>query len=151
MELLEDTTDFLSYQLKNIDVRLEGDRAKILGDYHALQQVFTNLLVNAAQSLKRQAPNQPWIKVRVESSETGAEVTVEDNGAGIPAHQLSRIFDPFFTTKEPGEGTGLGLWAGHQIVERHGGRILVESREGEGARFEVQLPVQPPQQALECI
>jgi signal transduction histidine kinase len=66
---------------------------------------------------------------------------VQDTGCGIPSQYLSRIFDPFFTTKGVGEGTGLGLSVSLGIVERHGGRILVESEVGRGTLFTVSLPL----------
>jgi signal transduction histidine kinase len=72
-------------------------------------------------------------------------VEVEDNGAGIPEEMQSRIFEPFFTTKPVGQGTGLGLYLCHQIVESLGGTIAVESREGEGTTVRVQLPCAPPE------
>jgi two-component system NtrC family sensor kinase len=68
-------------------------------------------------------------------------IEVADTGCGIPPEHLDRIFDPFFTTKEVGEGTGLGLSISHGIVERHGGRIEVESTPGQGTVFRVVLPV----------
>ena len=70
-----------------------------------------------------------------------AVITVSDDGPGIPAELLPRIFDPFFTTKDVGEGSGLGLSIVHGIIERHGGKISVDSEPGHGARFTVRLPV----------
>ncbi len=72
-----------------------------------------------------------------------AQITVTDDGPGIPAEVLPRIFDPFFTTKDVGEGSGLGLSIVHGIIERHGGRIRAESRPGEGTVFRVWLPLPP--------
>ena len=74
----------------------------------------------------------------------GVEVKIEDNGLGIPPEVLPRIWDPFFTTKDVGEGTGLGLSIVHELVERHGGTIEVETRIGEGTSFTVKLPRQIP-------
>jgi two-component system, NtrC family, sensor kinase len=72
------------------------------------------------------------------------EISVRDNGCGIPQVNLQRIFDPFFTSKEVGKGTGLGLSVSYGIVKAHGGKISVESTVGEGTVFHVQLPVVSP-------
>jgi two-component system NtrC family sensor kinase len=72
------------------------------------------------------------------------ELSVHDNGCGIPPANLQRIFDPFFTSKEVGKGTGLGLSVSYGIVKAHGGKISVESTVGEGTVFRVQLPVISP-------
>ena len=75
----------------------------------------------------------------------GIELAIEDDGVGIREEHRSRIFDPFFTTKQVGAGTGLGLSTSYNIVRRHGGRMTVESTEGEGATFRVWLPLTPPE------
>jgi signal transduction histidine kinase len=102
-----------------------------------LNQMWMNLLANAAQAVAGGG------EVRVATRLDGGEVRVEvgDTGPGIPAEHLNKIFDPFFTTKPVGEGTGLGLSITYGIVERHGGLITVESREGSGTTFTVTLPV----------
>ncbi|HQW03959.1 MAG TPA: HAMP domain-containing sensor histidine kinase, partial [Saprospiraceae bacterium] len=73
----------------------------------------------------------------------GAMVTisVSDNGPGIPQHILDKIFQPFFTTKPTGQGTGLGLSLSYDIVKSHGGQLIVETTEGEGSVFTIQLPI----------
>ncbi len=70
-----------------------------------------------------------------------ATITVKDNGNGIPKNNVDKIFQPFFTTKPTGQGTGLGLSLSYDIVKAHGGEIKVESKEGEGSEFTIQLPV----------
>ena len=110
-----------------------------------LKQVFLNLLANAYQSIEAQVgargDSDPGrIQIRTRAGAEGVEIEIEDTGKGIPAEHVSRIFDPFFTTKEVGEGTGLGLSTSYSIVERHGGRIDVESEVGRGAVFRVWLP-----------
>jgi PAS domain S-box-containing protein len=104
-----------------------------------LNQVFMNLLVNAAQAIKERG---------VITIATGVDgdwvwVTISDTGCGIPPQNLNRIFEPFFTTKPIGSGTGLGLSMSYSIVKKHGGRIGVESTPGAGASFTVCLPMTP--------
>ena len=74
-------------------------------------------------------------------------VDVEDDGSGIPPEVMSRIFDPFFTTKEIGKGTGLGLSISYKIIQKHGGKVSVESSPGHGTKFKVWLPLTPPAEA----
>ncbi len=97
-----------------------------------------NLLVNAAQAIDS-ADGEVRIATRCKGQT--AVVSVSDTGPGIPGERLGKIFDPFFTTKPVGEGTGLGLSISHGIVERHGGRIEVESTPGRGTTFTISLPV----------
>ncbi|NOT37774.1 MAG: hypothetical protein HOP11_10395 [Saprospiraceae bacterium] len=68
-------------------------------------------------------------------------ISVKDNGSGIPQNILGKIFQPFFTTKPTGQGTGLGLSLSYDIVKAHGGEMKVESKEGEGSKFSIILPV----------
>ena len=68
-----------------------------------------------------------------------AGIVVKDNGNGIPQKVVDKIFQPFFTTKPTGQGTGLGLSLSYDIIKAHGGEIKVESKEGEGSEFIVQL------------
>ena len=74
-------------------------------------------------------------------SENQVYITVSDNGSGIPKKVIDKIFQPFFTTKPTGQGTGLGLSLSYDIIRSHGGEIKVETREGEGTTFIIQLPV----------
>ena len=67
-------------------------------------------------------------------------VRIEDNGSGVPPDRLANLFDPFYTTRAPGEGTGLGLTITARIVQKLGGTVDAENRNGRGARFTVRLP-----------
>lgn len=102
-----------------------------------LNQVWMNLLVNAAQA----AGSAGSVRVATRLEDRAAVVTVSDNGHGIPPEHMEKIFDPFFTTKPVGEGTGLGLSITYGIVKRHGGSISVESSPGAGTAFTVSIPV----------
>ena len=118
-------------------VRDYGDLPAIECNADQLNQVFMNLLVNAAQAIRKQGT----ITIRTRCQGGTVSVSISDTGEGIPADVIGRIFDPFFTTKPVGEGTGLGLSISHGIIEHHGGRIEVESRMPEGTTFIVTLPV----------
>ena len=102
-----------------------------------LSQVWTNLLVNAAQAIDGDGEVRISSKVQGES----AVITIADNGCGIEPNELRRIFDPFFTTKPVGEGTGLGLSITYGIIEKHGGTINVRSIRGSGTKFFVSIPI----------
>jgi signal transduction histidine kinase len=84
---------------------------------------------------------EPMVSVSTKRKGAQIEIHVKDNGNGIPEKVLDKIFQPFFTTKPTGQGTGLGLSLSYDIVKAHGGELKVETREGEGTEFIIQLPV----------
>lgn len=102
-----------------------------------LNQVFMNLLVNAAQAI----PERGEITVRTRRVDDRVCIEISDTGTGIPQELMNRIFDPFFTTKPVGTGTGLGLSIAHGIIRKHKGRIDVRSEPGKGTSFQVYLPI----------
>jgi signal transduction histidine kinase len=105
----------------------------------ALNQVWMNLLSNAAQALEGKPDGKVWVKT--ESDGERVLITIRDNGPGIKPEVQSKIFEPFYTTKPVGQGTGLGLSICHSIIERHGGQIWCESVLGEGTTFKVRIPI----------
>ncbi|HLO74979.1 MAG TPA: PAS domain S-box protein [Magnetospirillum sp.] len=110
-----------------------------------LNQVFLNIIVNAAQAIEA-AGRKGEGKIQISTSSRDGYVLIRfaDNGTGMPEHVRERIFDPFFTTKEVGKGTGQGLAISRDVVVvKHGGRIDVETRQGEGSVFTVWLPLEP--------
>ena len=102
-----------------------------------VNQVFMNLLVNAAQAI----PEHGTITLRSGCVGDKAWISISDTGQGVPQELMTRIFDPFFTTKPVGKGTGLGLSVSYGIIAKHGGHIDVQSEPGQGATFTVWLPV----------
>jgi signal transduction histidine kinase len=109
-------------------------------DPQRMQEVFLNLLMNAMQAIT-EPPGQIRIAAKLDEEHQIALITVADTGQGIPPEALDRVFDPFFTLKEEGLGTGLGLSIVYGIVEKHRGKIDVESTVGEGTRFLIQIPM----------
>jgi signal transduction histidine kinase len=102
-----------------------------------LNQVFLNLLMNACDAIGKKGK----IRIRTRRSSDGVRLEFHDDGPGIPEEIQRQVFDPFFTTKPVGVGTGLGLSISHGIIERHGGRISVESLPGHGTTFLIELPL----------
>jgi signal transduction histidine kinase len=137
---LDESLDLLRHHLKNgIQVeRAYGEVGRVRAR-NALNQVFMNLLTNAAQALTEKGSGG-IIKISTVREDGKVVVRIADDGPGIPPEVLPRIFDPFFTTKDVGQGSGLGLSIVHGIVERHGGTISVESEVGRGTTFTVVLP-----------
>jgi signal transduction histidine kinase len=134
----------------NNEIKYRADVVKEYGDLphikclpSQLNQVFMNLLVNAAQATPE--GTHGTITLRCGTQADGVWVEISDTGAGIPEENLKRIFDPFFTTKPIGKGTGLGLSLSYGIVQKHGGRIEVKSQVGVGTTFRISLPIEPPE------
>jgi len=142
---LEDTLLILKHKLGDIEIRrdYQGEPQSIRAYAAELNQVWTNLIDNAADALLAAATRQPVIAIRVIPGDDTVTVEVEDNGPGIPDDIVDRVFDAFFTTKPPGSGTGLGLDISYgTVVHRHGGDISVESEPGRTV-FRVSLPRRP--------
>jgi len=128
------------------EVKYKADVVKKYGDIPDIQclpvqinQVVMNLVVNAAHAFGAERG-----RITISTGSDGEEhvwIGVADNGCGIAPEIMSRIFDPFFTTKAVGKGTGLGLSVSYGIVQKHGGRIDVESEPGQGTCFRVHLPI----------
>jgi PAS domain S-box-containing protein len=108
-----------------------------------LNQALINMLVNGAdaiQTASRGTPGRGTIRVTTRTAGGGVEISVADDGTGMPAHVRERVFDPFYTTKPVGQGTGQGLAIAHSLVQRLGGEIRVESEPGRGSVFTIWLP-----------
>jgi len=135
---------------KSFNATLETDYDGTIGEVTLVPQdigrVLLNLLTNAFYAVnekKGEGPEgfQPVVSVKTKAARNGVEILVKDNGNGIPEKVKTKIFQPFFTTKPTGQGTGLGLSLSYDIVRAHGGEITVESEEGKGTEFKVNLPV----------
>jgi signal transduction histidine kinase len=137
-EGINSTMTIVHNRLKNrITVHKDfGDVPKIFCYPGQLNQVILNLLTNAIDAIEDKG--NIWIRTWQEDSYV--KISIRDNGQGIPPDVLLRIFDPFFTTKPVGSGTGLGLTVSHQIIERHGGKIEVESEVHVGTMFTISIP-----------
>jgi PAS domain S-box-containing protein len=119
----------------------------VMVDRHMIEQVLMNLILNAVQAMK----DGGVLTIRTSVIEGVCLIEVRDTGSGIAPAVLPRIFDPFFTTKSEGEGTGLGLSVSLGIVERHGGKILVDTEVGKGTTFTLCLPVSRERSVMERV
>ena len=132
---------------------MKTDFDKSIGNINIIPQdigrVVLNLITNAFYAANEKAKSdydsyEPVVTVRTKITETNGsnmiEISVADNGDGIPQKILDKIFQPFFTTKPTGQGTGLGLSLSYDIVKAHGGELKVETKEGEGSAFFIVLP-----------
>ena len=95
-----------------------------------------------ADLVEAKPPYEPMVSIITKKVPDKVEISVKDNGNGIPQNIVDKIFQPFFTTKPTGQGTGLGLSLSYDIIKTHGGEIIVETREGEGSEFIIYLPIQ---------
>ena len=142
-EILSRTLSLLQNQAQfqniTITTTLCSSLPKAMMDSGQIQQVFTNIILNAAEAIDGQGE----IKIVTRATEDGQYIEIElaDTGCGIPQENIEKIFDPFFTTKEVGHGTGLGLAVSYGIISRHRGTIEVKSSPGKGTTFVVRLPL----------
>lgn len=142
-EGLDSALILAKHELKHLTVKKQfGDIPAITCSPSQLNQVFLNLINNAAQAIES-GSGEITLSTRMEGTDHVA-VEIADNGKGIPPEIMSKIFDPFFTTKAVGKGTGLGLSISYKIIEQHGGSISVDSTVGKGTRFTILLPLTPP-------
>lgn len=137
-----DTFEFLASQIEveGVEVQAElGETPPVIGNQNELQQVVTNLLINARDAARASRER----RLRLLTGCRGDEVwlAVVDTGVGMDSETQERMFEPFFTSKPVGEGTGLGLYVSRQIIERHRGRFEVDSQCGRGTRVTVFLPL----------
>lgn len=145
---LEETLTFVQHQLdmKNIDLekKLDPNLPSYYGNSSQLQQVFTNLMLNAQQAMPEggQLTLETRFSPPIGEFQGCVEVEFTDTGSGIPPEILNKIFEPFYTTKEVGKGTGLGLSISYGIIKEHQGDILVKSKVGEGTIFTLVLPLE---------
>jgi len=141
--VIEKTIELVEYDLKSKGITFVRKFGKnlpfISGDFYQLQQVFINLITNASQAILSEKKSGT-IVFTSRVTDDCVEITVEDDGPGIPPDILGKIFDPFFTTKEVGKGTGLGLSVSFGIVHEHNGRITVRSELKKGTIFTLTFP-----------
>ena len=140
---LESTLQLVRHALREARVELRVEIAEnlplLVGDARALNQVFLNLLKNAAEVLEGRGG---VVTLSAVADGAGVVVRVRDDGPGIAPELHAKLFAPFYSTKEAGKGTGLGLSISRRIVSDHGGSIEVESEPGHGTSFTVRLPVE---------
>jgi len=146
-ELLKKTVDFLTYEIRFDNIKIffdiPSEPIKLISDPKKLEQIFVNLITNAIHAVKEKKNVKGQIRIKVSKAPSAVEVSIIDNGIGIPKEIREKIFDFFFTTKPAGIGTGLGLGIVKKIVKSLGGDLYFESEVGVGTTFTVRLPERP--------
>ncbi len=139
-ELIEDTLSFSAGRLRIKGIRIvkeyDNKLPNVRGEKTELQQVVINMISNAHDALSQGGS----FSVKTKHSHDQVIMEFSDNGIGIEKENIDKIFDPFYTTKRPGKGTGLGLSLSYGIIEKHNGKMTVESEKGKGTTFIISLP-----------
>ena len=136
LSLVENQALFQNVKVKKL---LSSSLPKVMMDSNQIQQVFTNIILNAAEAIEGEG--ELIVVTRRAPDNEHIEIEITDTGCGIPPENYEKIFDPFFTTKEVGKGTGLGLAISYGIIARHKGTINIRSKPGKGSTFIVRLPI----------
>jgi two-component system NtrC family sensor kinase len=143
-DIVQSTLELRAYELKTSNIEVVTDLGpkipKIMLDFHQMQEVFLNLILNAEQAMTEVNGGGKLI-IKTEKNNRFIRITFTDDGPGVPAEHLDKLFDPFFTTKGERGGTGLGLSVCHGIITEHNGRIYAKSKPGKGTTFLVELPI----------
>jgi two-component system, NtrC family, sensor kinase len=150
--VLDDTLQLLEPQLRGNQIQIvrgyDPEAPPVIGNSGKLQQVFTNLLLNARDAI----PAGGSIRISTSPADDDSlTIEVSDNGVGIAPENVAKIYDPFYTTKGVGRGTGLGLAVSYGIVQEHSGHISVESTPGHGTIFRITLPTAPSRVRLQAV
>ncbi len=143
-EVLNRTIYMVSNQAKfhniKFDIKLEDTQCITIGDASQFQQIFLNMLINAADAMNERGTITIATHKIVVDNKPFIEIEFTDTGSGIPEESMGKLFEPFFTTKPVGKGTGLGLAVSHGIVKHYGGHISVKSVVGKGTSFFIRVP-----------
>ena len=143
--LIEQTLFLNSNLLKIAGVKVSKDLdpnlPDLVGSEDQLQQVFMNLISNAAEAMETKGGGMLNIETKYGLRDDKLEVDFKDSGIGIPEENISKLFEPFFTTKKRGKGVGLGLSVAYGIIQEHGGSIYIKSKVGKGTTFNVSFPL----------
>jgi two-component system NtrC family sensor kinase len=143
-QTINQTVDLLENFARSNNIDLQTDLAEqlpiIAGDQAQLQQVILNLVNNAIDAIGKDGT----VSVKSSADKSEIRITITDTGPGIPESMQKKVFDPFYTTKSTGKGTGLGLWISYSIIEKMGGKLALQSKEGQGASFTITLPIVQP-------
>ena len=144
-QLIEKTlflnANLLKLHAIKVEENLAPDLPVFTGSEDRLQQVFMNLVSNATEAMEGLSERVLRIETRQVREKDCVSVVFADTGVGIPEQNLPKLFEPFFSTKKQGKGVGLGLSVVYGIIQEHGGSILVQSREGRGTTFTIELPL----------
>jgi len=143
LDLVRETFRFIRGEMPpHITLSVEiPPEAIVYGNKNKLEQALLNLMKNAIDAMPDVGKEEKLTLSAHTIGDHAVEISVTDTGKGIAESEIAKIFDPFFTTKDVGKGTGLGLFVAHEIIEEHGGTIVVKSHEGTGTNFIVTLPM----------
>lgn len=143
-QLIENTLSIIRHQLELQNIKLttnyESGLPSISGSVNQLQQVFTNIIINAQHAMPKGGKLNIRVSTKMEDGKKHLKISFKDSGCGIPKENLEKVFEPFFTTKEDWQSVGLGLSICYQIIKEHKGTITAESKIGKGAAFTITLP-----------
>lgn len=144
-QTIKDALSIMRHQMELQNIKITTDYGlklpRISGNVNQLQQVFTNVILNAQHAMAKGGKLNIGVRTKMEGGKKNLEINFKDTGCGISEENLEKVFEPFFTTKQDWKSIGIGLSIAYQIIQEHKGSITVESEEGVGTTFTITLPV----------